>query len=107
MGGITEIASEYCKVCLTQYGPRDRLLLRMEGCLWLCSGHSHKVLHGCLEVIVSSIINCCVLSGYLVNEGARESSSRQAITPARYDGTLATNHNAAIGERGYHNASPP
>ena len=29
---------------------------------------------------------------------------RNATTPARYDeGTLATNHYAATGERGYHN----
>ena len=32
------------------------------------------------------------------------SSEKQAITPARYDeGTIATNHNTATGERGYHN----
>ena len=30
------------------------------------------------------------------------------ITPARYDeGTLATNHNATTGERGYHNMNLP
>ena len=50
----------------------------------------------------------CLLAGCLLNEGARESSSRQTITPARCDEeTLATNHNAATGERGYHNTSPP
>ena len=52
--------------------------------------------------------NSCLLARCLLNEGATESSSRQAITPARYDeGTLATNHNAATGETGYHNTSPP
>ena len=73
----------------------------MQVCFWLCSGHSHKVLDGCLERC--SCLLSCLLAGCLLNEGARESSSRQAITPARYDeGTLATNHNAATGERGYH-----
>ena len=39
-----------------------------------------------------------------LNEGARKSWSRQAIAPAKYDeGTFTTNHNAATGERGYHN----
>ena len=41
---------------------------------------------------------------YLSNEGARQSSARQAITPASYEeGTLAENYNAATGERGYRN----
>ena len=32
----------------------------------------------------------------------------QAITPHRYDeATITRNHNAAIGERGYHTTSPP
>ena len=40
----------------------------------------------------------------LTNEGERRSSERQAITPARYDeGAIATDQNAATGERGYHN----
>ena len=26
----------------------------MQGYLWLCSSHSHKVLDGCLEVVVAS-----------------------------------------------------
>ena len=77
----------------------------MRECLWLCSGHSHKVLDGRLEVIISCIaVVGSLLAGCLLNEGARESSSRQAITPARYDeGILATKHNAAIGEKGCHN----
>ena len=77
----------------------------MRECLWLCSGHSHKVLDGRLEVIISCIaVVGSLLAGCLLNEGARESSSRQAITPARYDeGTLAANHNAATGGRRYHN----
>ena len=41
-----------------------------------------------------------MLAGCLLNEGARESLSRQVITPARYDeGTLDTYHNATAGER--------
>ena len=45
-----------------------------------------------------------MLAGCFLNEGARHSSARQAITPAIYDEeTLATNHVAATGERGYHN----
>ena len=48
------------------------------------------------------------LARCLLNEGARHSSERQAITPARYDeGTLATNDNAGTGERGYHNTTSP
>ena len=44
------------------------------------------------------------MNRYLLDEGARLSSERQAIMPARYDeGTMATNHNAATWERGYHN----
>ena len=36
--------------------------------------------------------------------GDRILTSRQAMTPARYEeGTLATNHNAATRGRGYHN----
>ena len=47
----------------------------------------------CLNQLV---LVACLLAGCL--EGAREVSSRQAITPARYDGgTLATNHNTAQG----------
>ena len=75
----------------------------MQGCFWLCSpGHSHNALDGCLEEIVASI--SCLLAGCLLNEEVRESSSKQAITPAKYDeGTLATDRNAATGERGYRN----
>ena len=52
------------------------------------------------------ILVACLLAGCLLNKGARESSSRQAITPARYDeGKLATNHNTATEERGYNNTS--
>ena len=39
----------------------------------------------------------------ILNEEARRSSERLAITPARYDeGTIATNHKATTWERGYH-----
>ena len=81
---------------------RDRLLL-CRGASGSAQAHSHNVLDGCLEDIVLGSV-ACLLVGCLLNKGATESSSRQAITPARYDeGTLATNHNAATGERGYHN----
>ena len=54
--------------------------------------------------VVASISFLRACFGCILNEGARESSSRQAITPARYDeGTLATNHNAAKGKGGYRN----
>ena len=47
---------------------------------------------------VVACLVACLLAGYFVNEGARGSSSRQAITPAKYDEeTLATNHNAVQG----------
>ena len=50
----------------------------------------------------------CLLAGCLMNEGARKSSYRQAITPAKYDeGTCTTNHNAAARKRTYHITSPP
>lgn len=42
------------------------------------------MLDGCLEVIVACI-SCLLVGCFLVNEGARESSSGQAITLARYD----------------------
>ena len=49
----------------------------------------------CGVVLVAVCLARCLL-----NEGARRSSEKQAITPARYDeGTNATNHNAATGER--------
>ena len=60
-----------------------------------CMRHSWPPTFGvlCLNQLV---LVACLLAGCL--EGAREVSSRQAITPARYDGgTLATNHNTAQG----------
>ena len=51
-----------------------------------------------------TIVSCssCLLTRRVSSERAGEkSSSRQAITPARYDErTLAKKHNAATGERG-------
>ena len=53
-----------------------------------------------LEVIGSCITVAACLSRCLLYEGARHSSVRQATTPDRYDErTLATNPNAATGER--------
>ena len=76
----------------------------MQGCLSRRSGDSQNVLDGCMEVIVLLTLVACLLAGCLLNEGAREPSSEQGKTPARYDeGTHATNRNAATGERGYHN----
>ena len=78
--------------------------------LLLCrgtSGSAHEVTHTrCLtdawKIWLLRLV-ACLPAGCLVNEGARESSSRLAVTPAKYhEGTLATNHNATTGERGYH-----
>ena len=59
------------------------------------------------EQEVASRVDCCCRWQRDVGArfvGARHSSEKQAITPARYDeGMFATNHNAAAGERGYHN----
>ena len=62
--------------------------------------HISGVLDGCLEVIVIiACISCCLPDAIskrrgetiAVREGARQSPSGQAITPARYEeGTLAT-----------------
>ena len=96
------------------YGPRDRLLrcrdasgsVSLQVTIKTFSSITHKVLDKCLEVVVVYISS--LLAGCLLNKGARGSSFRQATTPARYDeGTLATNHNAATGRRGYHDTSPP
>ena len=58
--------------------------------------------------ISSGLIIVVCLARCLLNEGVRRSSEKQAITPARYDeGAIDTNHNAATGEIGYHNSSPP
>ena len=60
--------------------------------------------------MLDDVTNSCVLVAVclarcLLNEGARGSSEKQAITPVRYDeGTIATNHNAPTGERGYHSS---
>ena len=60
-----------------------------------------------ISACIIKIVAAC-LARCLLNEGARCSSAKQAITPVRYDeGTIATNHDAATGERGYHNTSPP
>ena len=45
----------------------------MQGCFWLCSAHSHKVLGGCLERFVIRVRLDWLLTGCLLNEGARES----------------------------------
>ena len=85
-----------------RYGPRDRLLL--------CRGASRslQVTHRrCLtdarNMWLLGLLTC-LLAGCLLHDGARQSSSRQAlaITPARFDEvTLGTNHNAVTRERGY------
>ena len=68
------------------------------------SGSGQVTPTSCLTGVLGSCsclcLVACLLAGCLLNEGARESSSGQAITPARYDeGSPATsNHNAAIGE---------
>ena len=50
-------------------------------------------------VVVAACLARCRL-----HEGTRHSSERQAITPAKYDeGVLAKSHNAATGERVFHN----
>ena len=88
-----------------QYVPRGRVLLA--GDAFGSAMVTHTRCLTMLEVI-GSWISCCLLARYPLDEGARISSERQAITPARFDGgTLATNHNAATGERGYHNTSLP
>ena len=57
----------------------------------------------CLYIIIV-VSAACLLAGCLLDEGAIKSTSRQAITPARYnEGTPATHRNAATGERGYRN----
>lgn len=57
-----------------------------------------------LEVIEScNIVVAACLAGCLSNQRVRHLSVRQATTPAGHDeGRLATNHDAATGERGYH-----
>ena len=56
-----------------------------------------------LDVLSLVVVAVC-LARCLLNEGARSSSERQAITPAKYDdGGIATNRNAATGEGGYRN----
>ena len=83
-----------------KYGPRNRLLLA--GVLLALLIRSLTQLSRCLaEAWEIRLLRsfACLLVGCLLNEGAREFSSRQTITPARYDeGTLATNHNADTGE---------
>ena len=56
---------------------------------------------------ISSCIIAVCLARCLLNEGARRSSEKQAITPARYDlGAIATNHSAQQG-KGDTVAQPP
>ena len=74
----------------------------MHGCFGSAQVTHTRCLTGAWRDVAAPI--SCLLAGCFLNEGARESLSRLAITPAKYDeGTLATNHNAATGERGYHN----
>ena len=86
-----------------QYGPSDRL---QSNCyvgvlLALLTGHSNKVLDGCLEVDVVASISCLLARRMLFE---RRGERAQAMTPARFDeGILATDHNTVTGERGYHN----
>ena len=56
-----------------------------------------------LEVMGSCIlVTDCLARCLLLKKGARHSSERQAIVPARYDeGTIASKHKAATEERGY------
>ena len=86
-----------------KYGPWHRLLL-FRG----ASGSVHQVTHTrCLtdawKTQLLRLVDCS-LAGCLLNEGARESSSRQAITSVKHDeGTLATDQSAATVDRGYRN----
>ena len=50
-----------------EYGPRDRLYsTAMQGCLWLCAGHSHE---GCLDVTyISGTISCLLSAEYLLTD---------------------------------------
>ena len=57
----------YYSLSVGQYGPRDRLLL-CRGASG--SGHSHKVLDGCLEHINASI--SCLFAGRMSSERRRE-----------------------------------
>ena len=54
--------------------------------------------------VICSCVSCCSprqISSERKGRGAH--TKKQAIAPAMYDeGTIATNHNAATGERGYH-----
>ena len=77
----------------------------MQGQFWP-SGHSHEVLDWCLE-------RCSCFESLLARQMPSERRGEiitppgKAITLARYDvGTHAINHNAATGERGYHNTEP-
>ena len=89
-----------------QLGPRGRLLLADDAFGSALVSHSR-----CLTMlkVIGSCISCCSPRQMSSERwGEALTRKRQAITPARYDeGTLATNHNAATGERGYHNTSPP
>ena len=59
-------------------------------------------------MLYALVLVAACLARCLLNAGARRSSEKQAITPVRYnEGTIVTNHNAATGERGYHNTGPP
>ena len=94
-------------VSVRQYGPRGRLLLLMAGDALDSALVTHTRCLTMLEV-TSSCISCC-LPRQMSSERRGEAFIRKAgaITRARYDeGTLATNHNAATGERGYHNSTP-
>ena len=61
---------------------------------------------GAWKVIILVLSVACLLVGCLLNEGARHSSAKQGRRqrlPGMMRGTLATNLNAATGERRYHN----
>ena len=87
-------------LALEQYSPRDPLML--------CRGAfgSAPLIHRLCLTGCSYSVYCIsfLLAECLLREGASKSSSKQAITLARYDeGILATNHCATTGGGCYHN----
>ena len=75
-----------------QYGPRDHYCYACYAgkvCFRLCSGHSHKVLDGCLERC--SCLLSCMLAGCHLNEGAymqMHRRIRQELNPSGEFGEL-------------------
>lgn len=98
----------YVKACLVQYGPRDRLLLMCRMPLALLRiTHTRWWTDAWMLYIFLGLaaFSRRVSSG---RRGASYSSSRQSITPARYnEGKLTLNHSAATGKKKCHNPSPP